>query len=43
MKKLPTFLKPKYVSMVIEAVYYSAKREIMCNRILDEYMADSED
>lgn len=42
-KKLPSYLKPKYVSRIVEAVYHSAVREIMTNRILDEFMADSED
>lgn len=42
-KKLPTFLKPKYVSRIIETVYNAAVREIMCKRVLDEFIADNED
>lgn len=42
-KKLPKFLKPKYVSRIIETLYNTAVKEIMCHKILDEFMADQED
>ena len=42
-KSLPSYLKPKYVSKIMEAVYRQSVKEIMGERILDEFMADSED
>jgi len=42
-KKIPAHLKPKYVSKVIETVYNKAVKEIMGARMLDEFVADSED
>jgi len=42
-KQLPSHLKPKYISKVIETVHNMAVKEIMAVRILDDFMADSDD
>jgi len=42
-KQLPAYLKPKYASRVIEAIYHQAVKEIMTKRILDDFMLVSED
>lgn len=42
-KILPAYLKPKFISRIIETIYNSAVKEIISKRILDEFMADTED
>jgi hypothetical protein len=42
-KKLPSYLKPKYVSQLIETCYNIVVKEIMTNRMQDEFNENSLD
>ena len=42
-KRLPSFLKPKYVSRIIETVYDRTVQEVLSRRVSDEFMQHSDD